>query len=485
MDVDSVTGGGGSDGGGGPGLGGPSLNQGDSGAKRRSIAQNVFGGLLRSDVRCCRCGYMSTAHDPFLDLSLEIDDVHGGGIKPRSAALPAALAAKLRVPLQGATPAGSTALRAPGELRATEVPDVRLEDEEAGTPGDSQEQRNGSGAALDLTQVRWGDGGGVLPASRSPVGAPEADEESACSPHHHPQQQQRGGPGGRRQGGGAPNTRHPSAAARPPALRAESEAAGRGPRGEAPGGGGRAAARTPPGDTAGVEESRVEGGADRGTVLEAMGNGGRAAKKQRTFAMDAIVPAPSLALGAQMPAHPAAAQGPISLVDCLARYVRPERLGATERWICDRCKTRQEAVKQLSLRQLPPVLCIHLKRFKHNLARNASRKIDAPVSFPLEGLDLAPFTTSTVLRERLAEGGRTAAAAAVSVVPPAPLPYDLLGFVSHSGSMEGGHYIAYLHCEGRWFRCDDAKVSQVDPRRVQRAEAYMLWYAARHAYAGA
>ena len=32
----------------------------------------MFGGLLRSDVTCCECGYTSTAHDPFLDISLDL-----------------------------------------------------------------------------------------------------------------------------------------------------------------------------------------------------------------------------------------------------------------------------------------------------------------------------------------------------------------------------------------------------------------------------
>ena len=33
----------------------------------------TFGGRLRSDVTCCGCGYTSTVHEPFLDISLDID----------------------------------------------------------------------------------------------------------------------------------------------------------------------------------------------------------------------------------------------------------------------------------------------------------------------------------------------------------------------------------------------------------------------------
>ena len=39
---------------------------------RTSIVDRVFGGLLRSDVTCCACGFTSTAYDPFLDISLDM-----------------------------------------------------------------------------------------------------------------------------------------------------------------------------------------------------------------------------------------------------------------------------------------------------------------------------------------------------------------------------------------------------------------------------
>ena len=43
-----------------------------AGLERTSIVERVFGGLLRSDVTCCACGYTSTAYDPFLDISLDM-----------------------------------------------------------------------------------------------------------------------------------------------------------------------------------------------------------------------------------------------------------------------------------------------------------------------------------------------------------------------------------------------------------------------------
>ena len=34
----------------------------------------IFGGILRSDVVCGTCGYTSTAHDPFNDISVDIPE---------------------------------------------------------------------------------------------------------------------------------------------------------------------------------------------------------------------------------------------------------------------------------------------------------------------------------------------------------------------------------------------------------------------------
>ena len=78
--------------------------------------------------------------------------------------------------------------------------------------------------------------------------------------------------------------------------------------------------------------------------------------------------APTGLYGAAAPGGlgPVTAQyGAASLVGCLHRFVRPESLGPGERWTCERCRLQQRAVKQMSIRRLPPVLCLHVKRFEH------------------------------------------------------------------------------------------------------------------------
>lgn len=55
--------------------------------------------------------------------------------------------------------------------------------------------------------------------------------------------------------------------------------------------------------------------------------------------------------------------------------------------------------------------------------------------------------------------------------------YQLFGVVSHRGDMQGGHYVAYIKCEGFWYQCDDAYVTLVTEADVTKCEAYMLYYA--------
>lgn len=88
------------------------------------------------------------------------------------------------------------------------------------------------------------------------------------------------------------------------------------------------------------------------------------------------------------------------------------------------------ATKQLLISSPPAVLILHLKRFQVG-PRCMFRKITKHVAFPFV-LDIAPFCGSKV--KRLA-----------NLRPhQKKLPYSLYGIVEHSGTMHGGHYVAYV-----------------------------------------
>ena len=66
--------------------------------------------------------------------------------------------------------------------------------------------------------------------------------------------------------------------------------------------------------------------------------------------------------------------------------------------------------------------------------------------------------------------------------------YRLLGVVEHSGSVSGGHYIAYVRGERNngkahqdknlpsWFYARDAHVREASLSEVLKCEAYILFY---------
>lgn len=90
-----------------------------------------------------------------------------------------------------------------------------------------------------------------------------------------------------------------------------------------------------------------------------------------------------------------------SLLGCLKRFVWPEKLGRSETWCCPRCNAQKGAIKQMSLAKVPPVLVLHAKRFEHSGGvRATAKKLDTYLSFPLEGLSMAPYTSAHALRAR-------------------------------------------------------------------------------------
>lgn len=198
-----------------------------------------------------------------------------------------------------------------------------------------------------------------------------------------------------------------------------------------------------------------------------------------------------------------------TLEDCLSRFTEPELLGPSSKMHCRRCETRQESMKQMSIRTLPPIVCFHFKRFEQsfaNVRRSEMIKINTPVEFPADGLDLSEFQTSSVLRRR--EGARATANSlavhnALLTALERKLPgrngeadgddsrivrgnghalYDLFAVVNHNGRIDSGHYTAMVRKRGSWFKCDDEKVTKLPTieNTIRSKEAYLVFYAQRH-----
>ncbi|KAI5855442.1 hypothetical protein BZA05DRAFT_443093 [Tricharina praecox] len=158
-------------------------------------------------------------------------------------------------------------------------------------------------------------------------------------------------------------------------------------------------------------------------------------------------------------------QGIVQTVQqCLARFTATEKLGVNE-YNCSKCAGPREATKQLTVKRLPPVLCIQLKRFEHS-ANGVSSKIDADIRYPLE-LDMTPYTTRA--KRKSGQESRSFK----------PYVYDLLSVVVHKGEINSGHYISYCRENGQWFQFDDSMVTLATEKQVLAAQAYLLVYIIR------
>ena len=146
-----------------------------------------------------------------------------------------------------------------------------------------------------------------------------------------------------------------------------------------------------------------------------------------------------------------------NLEDCLKHFCELEEI---EDYSCDRCKNKGNALKKMSIFQLPPKLIIQLKRFSKNkeFRGRGNSKIDDLIKFPLINLDM-----SIVENE----------------IKPITYKYNLYATVNHSGGLNGGHYVANCKnlIDGKWYHFNDSSVSYInDESEIIDDSAYILFY---------
>lgn len=133
--------------------------------------------------------------------------------------------------------------------------------------------------------------------------------------------------------------------------------------------------------------------------------------------------------------------GCVTLQQCLAAHTKDETLAGPGRFYCERCGDVGGATKQNKLQTLPPVLCLHLKRFTWRGTGSRS-KLNVHVDFPLHGLDLSPYMESWELDE--VEGahagptGRAAAETAAAAADAAAEMAETCAEIASAASKSGG-----------------------------------------------
>ncbi|GBG27778.1 Ubiquitin carboxyl-terminal hydrolase, putative [Hondaea fermentalgiana] len=150
----------------------------------------------------------------------------------------------------------------------------------------------------------------------------------------------------------------------------------------------------------------------------------------------------------------------VDLDALLEAFLEPEELTGDEQWFCSKCKKHVDAVKKFDLWKLPPVLIIHLKRFKYSRLGIRTQKLNTLVRFPLQNWDLE---------------GHTFAAQRDHPT------YDLYAVSRHMGGAGSGHYNAIVRGRSahQWTLFDDARRSTASESNVQDRNAYLLFFQRR------
>jgi ubiquitin carboxyl-terminal hydrolase 20/33 len=158
----------------------------------------------------------------------------------------------------------------------------------------------------------------------------------------------------------------------------------------------------------------------------------------------------------------------VDLVDCLHGYCVTDDLTGNNKYKCDNCKKTCDAKKTLSIFKPPEVLCVHLKRFKHDTLFGT--KISDTVVFPLDNLDVSPFCVQLDEDEKKKKD--------FAQEFPFSTNYELVSIVNHRGGYSGGHYVSYCfnRAANKWQEFDDKYVSDVTADDVAGREAYLLFY---------
>ncbi|KAJ6231018.1 carboxyl-terminal hydrolase [Anaeramoeba flamelloides] len=174
------------------------------------------------------------------------------------------------------------------------------------------------------------------------------------------------------------------------------------------------------------------------------------------------------------------------LFAALNDHIRLEKLQSNNKYVCPVCtknkfgKQKNEkkkkkktvktvATKQVSFEELPTILVINFKRFVQT-GWGALRKNHEFASFPLS------FDFSQFLRNKNNDQNENQNKNKNENGNEKHI-YTLFAISVHSGSLDSGHYIAYIKKQNNyWYYCSDTIIRRVPINHVKQCQAYVLFY---------
>jgi len=122
--------------------------------------------------------------------------------------------------------------------------------------------------------------------------------------------------------------------------------------------------------------------------------------------------------------------------------------------VCPQCKESRQAIQKIDIWKLPEILVVFLSRFHYD-GRQTS-KIETFVDFPIDGFDLSKF----VINKNDTKGHI----------------YKLFAITNHTGSLNFGHYTAFVKVRDGWHNFNDHFVSPITEEAIKTSKAYLLFY---------
>ncbi|XP_036374365.1 ubl carboxyl-terminal hydrolase 18 [Megalops cyprinoides] len=131
-----------------------------------------------------------------------------------------------------------------------------------------------------------------------------------------------------------------------------------------------------------------------------------------------------------------------TLEESFRNFFELQELRNMDECFCNRCGEKQPSRQGLRLIKLPPVVCIHLKRFRST--GGYTKKLYSKVSFP-QTIDFKEILEPEQVSGSFLES---------------EWQYNLYAVIVHCGSAMFGHYTAYIKHPGdnEWYHADDSRV---------------------------
>ena len=163
-----------------------------------------------------------------------------------------------------------------------------------------------------------------------------------------------------------------------------------------------------------------------------------------------------------------------SLDMALMNFIKPEKLEEDNKYQCEKCNKKVNALKYLKFEKLPQLLFIQLGRFYYDYQTDMRQKIHDKVPFPLilnmnkykKDYDTITYNVDESENEKFCLDDSEEVIAKYK--KEGENVYELYSVVVQSGSANGGHYYAYIKSfeDGKWYNFNDANVYEIEKKDI-------------------